>query len=921
MHDRTRTDARRGAGLLPRSRPHRPAVALMVTTALVAAASLPAADRARAQATPGTGAAPGAATTVFDIPPQPLAQALMQFSRQTGVQLFYGANLVRGLDSPGVTGAFGRREALARLLAGTGLAHHFTNATTVTLARPGVTDAYAQADGIPLDPIHVTAPTAGASSGAGFQGTPDWVYDAPASISVISREAIQNNPTRSARDLFASMPGVFTSGDNNQNAGINVNIRGLQDQGRVATMIDGARQDFQRSGHGSSGLTYVDPLLLREIDVEKSGNPGVGGVASLAGTVNFRTIRADDIIKPGRRFGVEIDATTGTNAFDFAGMAAGAVRVSDNFSFLAAASHKKIGEYAIGQNGDLGRNAATWALLGVDRPEFMGSRATSTLLKTEMKPAEDVSLDLSWLSYKTKFTYGSDSINNQEEIHNNTVTSALGWDPATPLIDAKARFWFNHTINDEYRPERVADIAPEAFTGYRMKTFGGSLDNTSTLALPAGALSLNYGLEAFRNIGSTTAEGQGIDDDPNMALWYSGANPGGKRDIWSGFGNAKFERDWLTVSGGMRYQEYKLTGTSRIFLQPYTETITREVERQTCRAIPANILALRTTNPTAYQTWYDRNVSNGYTFYPDDTYCSAPFIDIVTEQVTRYPTQDVDVDLSGHAWTPTAVVAVEPVKGIQLFTKYSEGFRPPTIMEAMLGGAHIGSYGPGFAPNPSLKPEESKTWEIGLNVLRNGIFTGTDTFRAKAVGFRRDVENYIAQGAIDLVAGNDTLEYTAYVNLDGTTKMKGLELEANYDLGHAYLGVSYTRLLTDWAKTYTYNGQTYDTEQYVIFVPPKTKYTIDAGVRLLDRRLTIGGRVTHVGVAEDNLGYIDSLVSVYQTESYTVYDLYGSLAITDEAKLRFAVNNLTDLAYVPALGTASLPAPGRTATVSLNFKF
>jgi NAD(P)-dependent dehydrogenase (short-subunit alcohol dehydrogenase family) len=34
---------------------------------------------------------------------------------------------------------------------------------------------------------------------------------------------------------------------------------------------------------------------------------------------------------------------------------------------------------------------------------------------------------------------------------------------------------------------------------------------------------------------------------------------------------------------------------------------------------------------------------------------------------------------------------------------------------------------------------------------------------------------------------------------------------------------------------------------FFIFVPPNEKYTLDAGLRFLDRKLTFGGRMTHVG--------------------------------------------------------------------------
>jgi hemoglobin/transferrin/lactoferrin receptor protein len=37
--------------------------------------------------------------------------------------------------------------------------------------------------------------------------------------------------------------------------------------------------------------------------------------------------------------------------------------------------------------------------------------------------------------------------------------------------------------------------------------------------------------------------------------------------------------------------------------------------------------------------------------------------------------------------------------------------------------------------------------------------------------------------------------------------------------------------------------------------------------------------------------------------------------------LRFAVNNLTDVAYVDPMNSSDFPAPGRTATLSLKVRF
>jgi outer membrane receptor protein involved in Fe transport len=61
------------------------------------------------------------AVLAVDIPAQPLAQALGAFARQTGLQFVYVSDDVRDQSSHAVSAGLGAREALARMLEGTGL--------------------------------------------------------------------------------------------------------------------------------------------------------------------------------------------------------------------------------------------------------------------------------------------------------------------------------------------------------------------------------------------------------------------------------------------------------------------------------------------------------------------------------------------------------------------------------------------------------------------------------------------------------------------------------------------------------------------------------------------------------------------------------------------------------------------------------
>ena len=82
------------------------------------------------------GATAPATTTVtqklaLDIPAQPLRQALLQFSQQSGQNVMLDGDLDATLRSPRVVGQYSAEEALGQLLRGSG--YNFSRTDTVTL--------------------------------------------------------------------------------------------------------------------------------------------------------------------------------------------------------------------------------------------------------------------------------------------------------------------------------------------------------------------------------------------------------------------------------------------------------------------------------------------------------------------------------------------------------------------------------------------------------------------------------------------------------------------------------------------------------------------------------------------------------------------------------------------------------------------
>jgi len=703
---------------------------------------------------------------------------------------------------------------------------------------------------------------AGSNAPKGFQGTPDWVYSTPASVSVISRETIEQRAPRNTSDLFQDMSGVFTPTDR-QNPGMTVNIRGLQEQGRVNVTIDGARQNFQQAGHRTVSSVYADPELIGGVVVEKGPISTVGGAGVIGGVVSLRTLDADDILLPGKTHGFRSRATTGTNQFRYTTSHAAAAR-SENVEFVTAVSRKETGQYEPGQNGEL-------EFVGPGQPvKFTNQNNWSGLAKLTLRPADDQTLKLGYVALKNAFSTGDGIYIDNNRLTTQTATADYSWKP-NPLIDLNAKLWWSSTDNHQYRPPRTSygyfDLQ------YGLTSFGGSVTNTARFDIPLFNVSWISGVEYFKD---QTKTGVMTDQtNPSDAEWFSGPTPAGARDVASAFSQITLKQgEWLELIAGGRYDLYSLKGSGNF---------------------------INACGPFALE-------------------CTQPF----------------SVDNSEGRFSPTFTMAVTPFKGLQLYGKYAEGFRPPQIMETLQYGRHIGN-GVLFGPNPNLLPETSKTFEAGANIKYDNVFFHGDGFRAKAAIFETKVDNFIANGVGRFpqagTFGNAVQTAYVFMNLLGpTTTMKGFEVEASYDAGKAYIGGSYTSLKTTYDGVFDPffagppDGDAYlpllpewERQYFFIFVPPKEKYSLDGGLRFFDRKLTVGGRMTYVA---PTIPLTDEVqLETYKQKSYHLYGLYLSFDLNENLTARINVDNLMDKAYVDAMGVPTYPAPGRTITFSMQGKF
>ncbi|WEK45168.1 MAG: TonB-dependent receptor [Candidatus Andeanibacterium colombiense] len=199
---------------------------------LAAVAALASPTAARAQ---DVSPAKAESATRVDIPAQPLGEALRRFAEQTGIQLGYSTDLVAGKRSAAVSGTLSPRDALAHLLAGTGLVANISG-NNATIRAPGVAAADGEqvtaavnVEGVQGSPwfggagqaagvngvngsrdITATEGTGSFTSGALTIGSkvPQALKDVPQSISVLTSERLEQQNVTDFTTAMRQLPGV-----------------------------------------------------------------------------------------------------------------------------------------------------------------------------------------------------------------------------------------------------------------------------------------------------------------------------------------------------------------------------------------------------------------------------------------------------------------------------------------------------------------------------------------------------------------------------------------------------------------------------------------------------------------------------------------------------------------------------------------
>ncbi len=198
----------------------------------------------------------------FDIPAGPLDVALDAFRAVTGWRVVVVKDDINAISTPGVIGTFTAQAALDRLLSGTGVGYRFVGAREVALEVAGPNAAIDVVGGpAPLSSDKYTEP----------------LRDVPQTITVISKEVIEEQGATTLRDVLRNVPGLtISAGEGGTPAGDNLTLRGFSARNDI--FVDGARD---------LGPQSRDPFNLEQVEVTKGPDSAHSGRGAAAGMINL----------------------------------------------------------------------------------------------------------------------------------------------------------------------------------------------------------------------------------------------------------------------------------------------------------------------------------------------------------------------------------------------------------------------------------------------------------------------------------------------------------------------------------------------------------------------------------------------------------------------------------------------------------
>jgi hemoglobin/transferrin/lactoferrin receptor protein len=410
----------------------------------------------------------------------------------------------------------------------------FAATTLVVLANPAAAQDAAEnpaaGDGHMLDPITVYATL-----------SPIQSFDYPGQVTVVDSERIEDLQAGSIADVFKGVPGAVVDGGPRR-SGMTPTIRGQRGED-VLILLDGVRQSFV-SGH--DGRVFIEPDLLKQVEIVKGPISALYGSGALGGVVALQTMDASDFLEAGETAGVRIKAGYQSVNDEYVVTSTGFMRSDDGkVDALASFSYRDGGDIELGNGETLQED----------------EQIASGLVKTNVQLSPDMKFTATWIHYRDdaldpQNPQGNEPAGSSNPLVNRTVTSdtvigQLAYALAdNPWIDGKlTTYWSRNTVEED-------EVVLPRLTSREVDTLGVKADNRSRFDLSEwGKVTLTYGAEYSQDeqTGSDSASTDGTRGGvPDATATYAGVFTQAEWKI----ANPEYIMGELTILPGVRFDRF-----------------------------------------------------------------------------------------------------------------------------------------------------------------------------------------------------------------------------------------------------------------------------------------------------------------------------------------------------------------------------
>ncbi|MGY2291755.1 TonB-dependent hemoglobin/transferrin/lactoferrin family receptor [Pseudomonas sp. SDO528_S397] len=814
------------------------------------------------------------------LPSQDLAASLSQVAQQAKIQLLFDETLLKNVQAPAINGDFTPEVAIRTLLKNGNFTLIKVGSTYVVRPEEAKTT---HSGAIQLDALSVI-------------GSGNDVDSSTVGRSTLSQADIDRYQPNNIPSLLQTLPGI-TMGGSPKPGGQTINIRGLGDAEDVPLTVDGAtKTGFERY---QQGTIFIEPELIKSIEVEKGPHSAFNGNGGFGGTVNMTTKDAPDLLKDGRNTGAMLKYGYSSN--DHEQVYSGAVygRTDDGrFDALAYLTQRDGGDMKLaGHIPDPGNDYP----INPKRLPNSAQDVDGKLFKVNMYLTDEQSVGLSYSrSNSARWTpfsaasypmppnqfsidkYGYEGALKRLLAHRETVDTTWSgkyeYKPLdNPLVDLKISY---SQSNTDQTDRRNADAFFQISTGGRQMDTSYDdkiLEVRNISLLTTGPLehAITTGVQIRKHIRDTDMWMPGaIYNTPkyNYGHFQPSFMPSGKVDTNSFYLQDAVTLGDFTLTPSLRYDHVRNRGEG---------------------------------NDAPYYDNPDPAFGHDYS---DRTYTG---------------------------WSPRLAAFWKLTPDVAMFANWSKTWRAPVIDEQY----EVQGVGSRPATSLDLNPERITAITVGnitnfANVmsqgdnlqLRTSLFHNRiedEIFRATGVG----CENQTVVGGSIADSCKGLPPMANYRNIGGMT-IKGFEVESYYDSSYLFGSLTYSWTTGKRDNPYT---NPWGHHVWARDIPP-AKWVAVLGTKIPSWDAQVGWQGQFVRKTDrlpsdkypsgigSNFG--DSFYDQTENASYNTQGLFANWkpqqAYLKGTEVNFTVDNLFNRSYLPALSGDNAYSEGRNAKISVT---